>query len=132
MKVLQIIGGFCFWDASDVLRNASDAENRFSPDMIFTDAPDYVFEGWGFDESLEGDARFIQPQPPEGWLYDSASGTFYEAGGIRPSEINRSPGQIAAENIGLKKKIAALEEQLSETQLALCEVYENILTATGG
>ncbi len=86
MKVFQITGGFCHWDASEVLRCAADAADRFAPDMIFADAPDYVFEGWGFDETAEGDARFIQPEPPEGWLYDAGSGTFYEEGTYPPSK----------------------------------------------
>ena len=86
MKVFQIIDGFCHWDASAVLRRAADAAGRFEDGMIFADAPDYVYEGWGFDDTLEGDARFIQPTPPEGWLYDPASGTFYEAGTNPPSQ----------------------------------------------
>lgn len=80
MKVFQIIYGFCHWDASSVLRRAADAVGRFPESDLFVDAPDRVFEGWGFDSSLEGDARFIQPIPPEGWLYDEGTGTFYREG----------------------------------------------------
>ena len=80
MKVFQIIDGFCHWDASAVLRRAADAVGRFPESDLFVDAPDCVFEGWGFDSSLEGDARFIQPIPPEGWLYDEGTGTFYREG----------------------------------------------------
>lgn len=80
MKVFQIIDGFCHWDASEVLRRAADAVGRFPESDLFVDAPDYVFEGWGFDSSLEGDARFVQPIPPEGWLYDEGTGTFYREG----------------------------------------------------
>ena len=86
MKIFQIIGGFCHWDASAVLRRAADAVGRFPESDVFADAPDHVFEGWGFDDSLEGDARFIQPEPPEGWLYDADSGTFYEEGTTPPSQ----------------------------------------------
>ena len=80
MKVFQIIDGFCHWDASAVLRRAADAVGRFPESDLFVDAPDRVFEGWGFDSSLEGDARFVQPIPPEGWLYDEGTGTFYREG----------------------------------------------------
>lgn len=86
MKVFQIIDNFCHWDASAVLRCASDAEKRFAPDMYFADAPDYVFEGWGFDDSLDGDDRFIKPEAPDGWLYDDGTGTFYKAGTYPPSQ----------------------------------------------
>ena len=86
MKVFQIIDGFCHWDASAVIRRAADAEGRFEPDMLFADAPDYVYEGWGFDASAEGDARFIKPEAPEGWLFDEKTGTFYEEGTNPPSQ----------------------------------------------
>lgn len=86
MKIFQILDGFCHWDATAILVSASDAAERFAPDCIFADAPDYVFEGWGFDESREGDDRFIQPEPPEGWLYDPLTGTFYEEGTNPPSQ----------------------------------------------
>lgn len=132
MKVFQIIGGICYWDASSVIRRAADADSRFEADMLFADAPDYVYEGWGFDASAEGDARFIQPTPPEGWLYDHGSGTFYEDGTNPPSEIKRTPEQIAAENIELKSGMSELEKQLTETQLALCDIYENMLLLIGG
>ena len=39
------------------------------------EAPDNVFEGWGY---LDGE--FIKPTPPEGWLYDEATGCFYLEG----------------------------------------------------
>lgn len=86
MKVFQIIDGFCHWDASSVLRRAADAVGRFPESDLFVDAPDCVFEGWGFDSSLEGDARFVQPIPPEGWLYDEGTGTFYREDENPPSE----------------------------------------------
>ena len=46
-------------------------------------APDYVFEGWGYDARKEGDARFIKPRPPEGWRYDEAFGTIYRSEDVR-------------------------------------------------
>lgn len=46
------------------------------PDNGFLiDAPDYVFEGWGYDARKTGDERFIKPRPPEGWAYDPKTGT---------------------------------------------------------
>ena len=57
---------------------------RFPPSVLFVEAPDYVREGWGYDASKEGDERFLQPQPPEGWLYDVESGTFYQDGETPP------------------------------------------------
>ena len=39
-------------------------------------APDYVFEGWGFDITQKGENRFIKPECPEGFKYDEKTGTF--------------------------------------------------------
>lgn len=80
MKIFQILGDFCHWDASNVISTLEEARERFAPDIIFVEAPDNVREGWGFDASLEGDARFIRPVPPEGWEYDEETGTFYVPG----------------------------------------------------
>lgn len=80
MKIFQIVDGFCHWDASNVISSLDEARERFAPDIVFVEAPDNVREGWGFDASLEGDARFIRPTPPEGWEYDDETGTFYVPG----------------------------------------------------
>lgn len=127
MKIFQIIGSFCHWDATETFPTLADTAGRFAPDIRFVEAPDYVFEGWGYDDTLEGDARFVQPTPPEGWLYDKNSGTFYKEGSMKPSEIKKSPEALARENMELKKQLADLEAQLTDTQLALCEIFENTL-----
>lgn len=72
MKVFQIVGDFCHYDATRVHPTVKSTEGRYPPDVLFVEAPDYVFEGWGY---LNGE--FIKPTPPEGWIYDDATGTFY-------------------------------------------------------
>lgn len=74
MKIFQVESGVCHWDASNVVQSLEQAETRFPPAVLFVEAPDYVYEGWGY---LDGE--FIKPTPPEGWLYDDATGTFYPA-----------------------------------------------------
>lgn len=86
MKIFQIYGGFCHWDATAVLPSMDAAAEMFAPDIVFVETPDFVFEGWGFDETAEGDARFIRPIPPAGWEYDEKTGTFYV-----PGEENQPP-----------------------------------------
>lgn len=86
MKIFQIVNGFCHWDATETVQSLEEAETRFSSEMHFASAPDYVFEGWGYDDSADGDKRFVKPIPPEGWLYDDASGTFYREGDKPVSE----------------------------------------------
>lgn len=80
MKIFQILGGVCHWDASAVVHSLDEARERFAPDIVFAEAPDNVHEGWGYDDSLEGDARFLRPTPPDGWEYDDETGTFYVPG----------------------------------------------------
>ncbi|HWR56678.1 MAG TPA: hypothetical protein VN462_09220 [Negativicutes bacterium] len=77
MKLFQIFHGMCYWDATAQHSTLASTEGLYAQDIRFAEAPDYVYEGWGYDETAEGDARFIQPTPPEGWLYDGETGTFY-------------------------------------------------------
>lgn len=78
MKIFQIFGGFCHWDATNTVKSMAGTVGRYAPDIVFVEAPDYVFEGWGYDDTQAGDARFVQPVPPEGFLYDPETGTFYK------------------------------------------------------
>ena len=75
MKIFQIFNGFCHWQTPF---KSLEETKGFPKDCIFVEAPDYVFEGWGFDETKTGDERFIKPIPPDGWLYDDDTGTFYK------------------------------------------------------
>lgn len=73
MKRFIVIGNSCALDISPGTPHAG----KVPPDngFVVVDAPDYVFEGWGYDARKTGDARFIKPFPPEGWVYDPISGT---------------------------------------------------------
>lgn len=76
MKIFQIEYHRCHWDATPVHPTLADTVGVYAPDIVFVEAPDYVFEGWGYDETQEGDARFIKPVPPEGWTYNDETGAF--------------------------------------------------------
>ena len=75
MKVFQIVNNICYWDATEVFPTVEDTFGKFPPDVEFVSAPDYVFEGWGYDRGNTD--PWIKPTPPEGWLYDETTGTFY-------------------------------------------------------
>lgn len=108
MKVFQILESICHWDATPEFPTLADTEGKFAPDVFFVEAPDYVHEGWGFDEEADGDERFIQPTPPEGWLYDLETGTFYRD----PS----APVDPAIEELKRRERearIAALQAELA-------------------
>lgn len=74
MKIFQIYNGFCHWQTPF---KSLDETKDFPPDCIFVEAPDYVNEQWGYDDTKEGDERFIHPEPPEGWIFDDETGTFF-------------------------------------------------------
>jgi hypothetical protein len=75
MKIFQIISGFCFYDATNIHPTLNSTKGKYPPDIKFVEAPDYVFESWGYDEVT---GEFIQPIPPDGWAYDETNGTFYK------------------------------------------------------
>lgn len=124
MKILQIMGDFVHWDATPKVRSLEEAYRLFAPDMIFVEAPDFVFEGWGYDPAADGDERFIRPTPPDGWSYDEKTGTFYPDEGIAPSAVKT--------NKELMQENAELQETVTELELALAEVYEMTIALAGG
>ena len=112
MKIFQIVNGFCHWQTP--FRSLEETKG-FPADCIFVEAPDYVNEQWGFDDTKEGNERFIHPEPPEGWMYDEETGTFYPE-----SEIPRM-----LEN--------AQESKQNENKIKLAEfLSEHPLTWTDG
>lgn len=72
MKCFQVLNEICHWDATNQFPTVESTIGYFPPDLLFVEAPDYVFEGWGYV-----DGEFIKPEPPEGWVYDENTGTFY-------------------------------------------------------
>ena len=75
MKVFQILNGRCHWQTP--FQSLAETVGRFPADCLFVEAPDYVNEQWGFDETEIGDDRFIKPVPPEGFIYDDETGQMY-------------------------------------------------------
>ncbi len=97
MKVFQIRNNICYNDATRQFPTVAATVGRFPPAVLFVEAPDNVFEGWGYDPTAEGDARFIQPTPPDGWLYDAETGTFYPEGELPPTEAPTEVEQLRAD-----------------------------------
>lgn len=51
-------------------RVSSDAYKVFAKNILFVDAPDTVWPGYGYDSNKTGDDRFIRPELNEGWVYN--------------------------------------------------------------
>ena len=111
MKIFQIVENLCHYDATAVHPTLADTVGRYPPDVLFVEAPDYVFEGWGYDDTHEGNERFVKPTPPDGWLYDDATGIFYPKDGEAP----KPSGDIAE----LTAKVAGLEAELAAAKILL-------------
>lgn len=78
MKIFQLVNNFCFKDYTPIYKSVEEAKRHYAPDIEFIEAPDYVFENWGYNPEAETEeTRFIKPTPPEGWEYDETTGTFY-------------------------------------------------------
>ena len=125
MKVFHVISGFCHWDATAQFPCLDATIGCFPPSDLFVEAPDYVFEGWGYDPSKKGDERFIQPEPPEGWLYDKGTGTFYPEGETAPSEQPTPEDRIAtleSENKLLKEQVKMQSQQQTFLEDCLLEI----------
>ena len=124
MKVFQILNNFCYSDVTQQFNCLRATEGRFSPETVFVEAPDYVFEGWGFDPTKTDDSRFLKPEAPDGWLYDDATGTFYPEDGV-PASKQTPEAKIAAleaENKLLMEQVSAQSAVASISFVTLCEV----------
>ena len=77
MKIFQIFNGFCHCDMTKEFPTLESTKGKFAPDIQIVEAPDYVFEGWGYDDTARSsEERFLRPEAPEGWIYDELTGTF--------------------------------------------------------
>jgi len=106
MKVFQIVNNICYWDATRQFPTVEDTFGKFPLDVEFVSAPDYVFEGWGYDRGATD--PWIKPTPPEGWLYDDATGTFYLE---NPPEWMKSDSERITE---MQETIALLQIGLAD------------------
>ena len=141
-KVFQVLNGFCYWQAP--YQSLEETTDKFAPNIYFVEAPDYVFEGWGY---LNGE--FIKPKAPEGFIYDDETGTFY-AEADQSAIFNERYEMLAQEKIRerytatdeykvLREKLAGRdgsEEQFNEynqyVEQCKAEAYLEIYGEDGG
>ena len=120
MKIMQIVNGICYSDITRKFPTVQSTIGFFPTDILFVETPEYVFEGWGYDHTKEGDDRFIKPTATEGWLYDDATGTFYEEGTTAHSKQPTQTEITAA----LQEQVAAQAQQLKSYEEYISEMAE--------
>lgn len=111
-KVFQIVDNIVHHQLTN--HTLEQAIETFPPDLIFVEAPNYVFEGWGY---LQGE--FIKPVAPEGFVYDDTTGTFYKEGEplvtiIPPEELSANYRKLQEENASLRETLDTLLSVTSE------------------
>lgn len=124
MKIVQIVNGIVYYDMTPVHPTLRSTEGRYPSDMLIVEAPDYVFEGWGYDGAQIGDERFIQPTPPEGWYYDPANGTFTTVKTEPLAESGSEANRTAAPVYTLQERVAAGELTAEQYKSITGEDYE--------
>lgn len=123
MKIFQILDGICYWDATAVHPMLESTVGRYPPDVLFVEAPDYVFENWGFDGTKAGYAKFIQPTAPAGWKYNTETGNFELINPPEPSEEPVDPiTELKNKDTQLEAKVSALETQDSTLEECIVEL----------
>ena len=86
MKVFEIAYGHVHRDVSSRFSTAQKASKHFAPNIVFVDAPDNVFPGWGYNPNAVGNARFIKPEVGEGQEYNPETGEVWDPEDVRAGE----------------------------------------------
>lgn len=124
MKIFQIVSNVCYWDATAVHPMLADTVGKYPSDIIFVEAPDYVFEGWGYDSTKVGYDRFIQPTPPEGWKYNTETGGFELINPPEPEVTTNPITELQTQNKQLEAKVKALTESSQMLEDCIVEMAE--------
>ena len=127
MKIFQIVNNFVHYDMTHLYSSVEVARSKYPATVQIVEAPDYVFEGWGFNPNENGDDRFIRPTAPEGWEYDEATGTFREKDYEKKQKVRDIQAQIGE----IESQLASTDYKIikcSEYQLAGLDAPYDIAT----
>ena len=71
MKIVEIVDGRVHREYPE-LNSLDEAYRTYARTLMFVEAPDTVFPGYGFDSTKKGDERFIRPKLEDGWEYNES------------------------------------------------------------
>lgn len=100
-KIFQVVDNECRWHMP--FTSLAEVMKIYPKGLTFIEAPDFVFEGWGYKEEDEdgnkllGNDRFIKPVPPEGQYYDDDLGDFFTEEEL-PARLLRVQNEKQTEN----------------------------------
>lgn len=105
MKIFDIVNNEVHAEYTGQYADAAEASSHYAPTIRFVDAPDWVFPGFGFDDSREGDARFVEPTTDTpGWVYDG-HGTFWNPEATRASEREQKHAETTNDTMQALRKL---------------------------
>lgn len=130
MKIMEILDGRChhIYHEFDSMEQAREAYPDEAIELV--EAPDNVWEGYGYDPSKKGDDRFIRPLLSEGWEWDD-NGLPYNPLDMRNAERDYLLAIADADSLEAFRMIRAKNEEHDwEGWLSLLEIYIDSIKAT--
>lgn len=105
MKLFDVVDNEIHAEYTGMYENAEEASKHYAPNIVFVDAPNWVFPGFGFDPSRSGDDRFIEPTSDSpGWVY-YGNGTFWNPEQTRISERRDKHAETTNDTMQALRKI---------------------------
>lgn len=105
MKLFDVVDNEIHAEYTGMYENAEEASKHYAPNIVFVDAPNWVFPGFGFDPSKNGDDRFIEPTTDTpGWVYDG-NGTFWNPEQTRINERRDKHAETTNDTMQALRKI---------------------------
>ena len=131
MKVVQIFNGQVHCDLSNLYNTAEEGSKHYAPNILLVDAPNYVFPGWGYNSSLEGNERFIQPSVPEGFEYDIETGTVWNPKENRKIEREQLHAETSNDTLQALRKLREGDQSYDwQTWLDKLDAYNKAIEDT--
>lgn len=112
MKIMQILDSEVYCDLTPLYPNIQTARQCYSSEIQIEETPDYVFPGWGYNASKEGDERFIKPVPSEGWEYDDDTGTFWNPEQTRMAERTQKHAETTNDTMEAYRKLRSGSQEI--------------------